>query len=479
MHPGSLRSTVDGKYDIDCALGRGGEGAVYRGRHRLTGALVAVKLMLPGARQTAAACERFLREARLASRVRSEHVVTVHDAGTDPDLGPYLVLEFVEGENLDDRLARGRLDRIEAAACIRDVADGLDEIHHHRIVHRDLKPGNVIVTRRRDGACLFKIADFGIAKELGTSRTTRSVSGTALYMAPEQCVGDRPDVTVDVYALGLLAFEVLTGVAYWDEELGRSKSDGELLAIIAAGPRERASVRATRTGVALPPEFDAFFAAATARDPRQRFQRASEAARAFSAAVGRISAEITGDASDALSVTSPALPARPLPSALRAEAPAPRSRGPLIAGGVLALAVVGGSCLLLAPPRGAVVPSPAPSPAAQTPPPPPEIVASSAAPASSAPREAHVRLQITAHPASARVLVDGAQVPSNPFDGRFPRDGAMHRIQIEASGFQPQSRLVAFERDVELAVTLAPLPRSAAAEKKLGGPKPSPYDPPD
>src|SRR5512138_3020344 len=122
MHAGSLLSTVDGKYDIDCALGQGGEGAVYKGRHRLTGAVVAVKLMLPGARQTAAACDRFLREARLASRVRSEHVVTVHDAGTDVDLGPYLVLEFVEGENLDLRLARGRLDRGEAIACIRDVA---------------------------------------------------------------------------------------------------------------------------------------------------------------------------------------------------------------------------------------------------------------------------------------------------------------------------------------------------------------------
>jgi eukaryotic-like serine/threonine-protein kinase len=218
---------VAGKYELKRVLGTGAMGAVYEGVHVDIGKRLAIKLILPEFCESLEVVARFRREARAASAVESEYIAQIYDFGRDDRLGLYMVIEYLEGEDLEARLARERwISEKDTAAIGMQAARGLSKAHAAGIVHRDLKPANVFLTERDDGSILAKILDFGISKfEPGTSSFAGPVSlaeptltalgttlGTPQYMSPEQCEGKVAlDARTDVWSLAAVLYEMIAG----------------------------------------------------------------------------------------------------------------------------------------------------------------------------------------------------------------------------------------------------------------------------
>ncbi|MEU4719421.1 protein kinase [Nonomuraea dietziae] len=200
---------LDGRYQLDEPIGRGGMGEVWRGHDPRTGRAVAVKILAPQVTQPAAR-ERFAREARAAAQIVHSNVVTVFDTG-EQDGRPYLVMELLTGRSLAEELADGhRYGIAEVCRLMSQAASGLDAAHKAGVIHRDIKPANL--HRTADGT--LKIVDFGIAQVASeTSRLTTvgTVVGTAAYLAPEQINGEAGTAASDLYALGCVAYELLCG----------------------------------------------------------------------------------------------------------------------------------------------------------------------------------------------------------------------------------------------------------------------------
>lgn len=196
------------RYWIEDVIGRGGMGAVYRARDVTLGETIALKLLVAGSDATAAQVARFRQEVRLARRVTHPNVARVYDIGEHAQL-VYLTMELIEGETLRVHLKRhGALPRDRAVGIALALCDGLDAAHAAGVVHRDLKPGNVLLTDR--GRVV--ITDFGIARSVAdSSGFTEGALGTPLYMAPEQLVSGAIDRRTDIYALGLVLYEMLAG----------------------------------------------------------------------------------------------------------------------------------------------------------------------------------------------------------------------------------------------------------------------------
>ena len=209
------------RYQILSLIGEGGMGRVYLAEHVRMGRKSAVKVINPALATTADAISRFNREAANACKINHPNVAQVYDFGEMADGTLYLAMEFIDGETLDSIVAReGSLPPARAGQITKQVADALFAAHHLGIVHRDLKPENVMVARHLDGSDWVKVVDFGIAKTVqrdgmeGGSQTvtTAGVSlGTPEYMSPEQLAGERLDHRTDIYSLGLVLFNMLTG----------------------------------------------------------------------------------------------------------------------------------------------------------------------------------------------------------------------------------------------------------------------------
>lgn len=204
--------TAVGDYDIESMIGAGGFARVYRARHRVVRAPVAIKVITRALALDADASERFVREARAAMRIAHPNVVRILGFGSLPDGRAYQVMELVEGRSLDHRIAERALTIEEALRILEAIALGLHAAHSAGIVHRDLKPANVLIAETG----VPRLADFGIAKALegdDDPRMTRTgvTLGTPAYMSPEQALGRHVGVASDIYAFGVVAFELLSG----------------------------------------------------------------------------------------------------------------------------------------------------------------------------------------------------------------------------------------------------------------------------
>jgi serine/threonine protein kinase len=209
-----LGRNIESKYRIDVKLGAGGMGAVYRATRLLIGDEVAVKI-LHSEQTDPRAAERFRREAQAAARLKHPNAVNIYDFGVTDDGLRYLVMELVEGQSLHRIIKeQGPLTPSASAEIINQVSAALDEAHRHNIIHRDIKPDNIIVNVSATGLRV-KVLDFGIAKlrddAVGNLTQTGSILGTPHYMSPEQCLGEELDGRADIYSLGVVLYEMLTG----------------------------------------------------------------------------------------------------------------------------------------------------------------------------------------------------------------------------------------------------------------------------
>jgi serine/threonine protein kinase len=213
-----IGQTLDGKYRLDALLGQGGMGRVYRAARPLIGDTVALKILSPEQIADNHAVERFRREAQAAARLKHPNAVNIYDFGVSEAGLVYLVMEMVEGQSLRALIKQqGPLTPNAAAEIFKQVCSALDEAHKQQIIHRDIKPDNIIVEANATGLRV-KVLDFGIAKlrDLAPSATnltqTGSIVGTPHYMSPEQCLGEELDHRSDIYSLGVVLYESLTGI---------------------------------------------------------------------------------------------------------------------------------------------------------------------------------------------------------------------------------------------------------------------------
>ncbi|MBI4956833.1 MAG: serine/threonine protein kinase [Myxococcales bacterium] len=272
-------------YRVVGPLAAGAMGAVYVAEQLATKKQRALKVMQPALVEDDKARERFAQEAQIGAGLESEHIVEVIDAGIDAARGtPWLAMELLKGETVAARVAReGPLPVGVVRELFAQLCHALGAAHDRGIVHRDLKPENLFLAApRREGVPFtLKVLDFGIAKMVSEAQTHfTGAIGTPLFMAPEQMVpGRRVAPATDVWALGLIAFRLLTGEHYWRAARHESPTAMMLLNEVANLPLEPASVRARELGAEelVPEGFDAWFARAVTRDLDDRFRDARAA----------------------------------------------------------------------------------------------------------------------------------------------------------------------------------------------------------
>lgn len=268
----SLIGRTLGKYKIVELLGQGGMATVYIGYQQAVDRRVAIKVLPPHPGLDDQFIDRFQIEARTIARLQHPHILPLYDYGSEDDI-LYLAMAYIEGGTLDDRIARGPMTLRSAEKTLREVASAMDYAHRQGVIHRDIKPGNILIDR--EGHAL--LADFGIAKIADSANLTGTgVVGTPAYMAPEQAQGGVVDHRADIYALGVVVYQMITG---------RQPFTGDTpMQVLLKVMQEPAPDILDMTD-GLPPALSEVMHTVLAKDPQERYQSAVEFAEAFSRAI--------------------------------------------------------------------------------------------------------------------------------------------------------------------------------------------------
>ena len=502
MNSGLLQakqSPMLGRYRLLLELGHGGMAHVYLALvSGLAGfsKLVVLKVMRDELREHPASLNMFLGEARLAARMNHANVVQTSEVGEDA--GRYFIcMEYLEGQTLS-RLLKKTIDvalplgaRLEIMC---QMLEGLSYLHGFSdldgtplgLVHRDISPNNVFVTF--EGS--VKVLDFGVAKAAGISHVTEAgtFKGKLGYAAPEQIIG-RSDQRSDVFAAGVLLWEILTY-----RRLTQDRTQTEIVQGRIGGAESELMLE---KGSDAPPQLMAICAKATAKSPDDRYPTASAMREAIRDYVSERSLEFPSNKlRDLLHRTFDAersemrrmIDQRMKQAQLEDEHPSEVSKAPFVPN---AAAVFGGTSsgtnptqavpfgrgkllaaaatvALLAGAAGAFMMRA--SPGSETPTAPAVAVEPSVKSQAGAatPTPALVKLELSAAPASAELVLDGAKLESNPFSGQLPRDAALHRLEVRAPGHKSEARMVRLDQDLTLRVELLvlnTLPATSAAAK--------------
>ncbi len=268
-----MKSELGERYQVEARIGAGGMAEVYRGFDSVLNRTVAIKVLLPQFARDTSFVHRFRREAQAAARLNQPNIVGVYDTGAD-DGTQYIVMEFIEGRTLAEFIGAGRSPTpVQAAEIAQKICDAIAAAHAQGVIHRDIKPGNVMVTR--DGT--VKVMDFGIARMLGpeTAPQTSAVLGTASYLSPEQAQGTPVDARTDIYSLGAVLYELLTG---------RPPFMGDSPVAVAYKQVNETPALPSSLNPAVPAPLDAVVMKALSKNPSNRYQSADE----FSADLARV-----------------------------------------------------------------------------------------------------------------------------------------------------------------------------------------------
>ncbi|HEX4513159.1 MAG TPA: serine/threonine-protein kinase [Polyangiaceae bacterium] len=268
-----------GKYRVERLIGQGGMAAVYLAHHELLQQDVAIKVLLPEVAIRPDMAARFVNEARAAVRLRDEHIAMVMDVGRLEDESAYIVLEYLEGHDLEETLeSDGPLPWQHVVDYVLQALEAVAQAHSLGIVHRDLKPANLFLAKRHNGGTIVKVLDFGISKISNASNdmsvtSTKTMLGSPAFMSPEQLrSAKKVDLRTDIWAVGVIIYHLLTGAFPYEAE-----SVGELFAAVLE--QEPRAIRATRADV--PVELEAAYRRCLSRNVDERFQSVADLAAAL------------------------------------------------------------------------------------------------------------------------------------------------------------------------------------------------------
>jgi serine/threonine-protein kinase len=448
-----------GEYRVQRKIGEGGMGAVYAAIHPVIGKQVAIKVLAPHLAARPDLVNRFIDEARAVNRIGHPNIVDIFAFGWLPGDRHYFIMEYLQGQGLHEWMKKTPLDLGEARRLLGQVCGALEAAHRAGIIHRDLKPDNIWVAQPRHGDSYAKLLDFGIAKLMDETESPRTqtgvIMGTPAYMSPEQCQGVKVDNRADIYAFGVILYQIFAG------RLPFKGAFAELFAQHLNSVPDPPSRHAP-----LPPALDRLILHCLEKSPDLRPGSA--------AALGAEIDDVLGAMIDGRSEPPPPTPTSELPPAQAAPAPAPTPtlspslEMPALSVGVrrariAALATLGCAAALL---LGALVlrkpasePEPGPSKAAE--------------PAATA------RVRVVVQNAdSARVLIDGRVVASGVREADVPNVDAdrPHVLRVEAPGRPAHERrfTVAAGAVVELQVALPAAPEPAPAPAKPPAPSRAP-----
>jgi len=274
--PSLVGHLLESKYLVRELIGRGGMGAVYSAENQRIGKQVAIKMLTRGHDAGSNSMKRFYREARIMGSLGHPNIVEIYDLGALDNGVPFQVMELLEGQTLAARIeVEGGMPIEDAVEIGEQVLSGLEAAHQRGIVHRDLKPDNVFLAQR-EGRTIVKLLDFGISKTIGEETLsltkTGMVVGTPFYLAPEQARGDDVDQRIDVWAMGVLLYEMLTGTTPF-----RAENYNKLIVRILTTRAEPPSTRQPR----LSPELEKVIMTALSHDRDDRYADAGEMLAAF------------------------------------------------------------------------------------------------------------------------------------------------------------------------------------------------------
>ena len=438
-----------GSYLVEAKIGQGGMGAVYKARHVQLGRQAAVKVLLPQYSANPDIVQRFFNEAKAATSIHHLGIVEVYDFGTMPDGVAYIVMELLHGESLASRMRQGLTPRA-ALGFLRLMCGALGAAHERGIVHRDLKPDNVFIIADAEvaGGERVKLLDFGIAKltqgdgEMTSHKTrTGSLIGTPAYMSPEQCRGVTVDFRADIYSLGCMLYEMVTG---------RPPFEGEGVGDILGAHMYHAPVPVTSVVPSIAPAVSQLVTRMLAKQVESRPQSAAAVIAEIDVilAAGVDSLPVaSGAKSMALANTLSAVMARRTPE----PSSSTRGRKLVWAAGVGALAVVGAVAIVNRhedPVPAAIVSiadaSPAPPPDAPSAMPPVDAVTATSI---------HVVLDTTPH--GAHVMLDGNELGITPYTGTLPRDHRALAFILRRPGYKDVRVDASSDDDITRLVKLA------------------------
>ena len=458
--PGDLPEGMEvGEYRVLRKIGEGGMGSVYSAVQPVIGKRVAIKVLAPHIASNPELVRRFVDEARAVNKIGHPNIIDIFSFGWLPDQRHYFAMEFLDGQSLADRLKGGPFQPDEARRLLRQICQALEAAHRQGIVHRDLKPDNIWIVQPQHGDSYAKLLDFGIAKLMGDAdeghRTqTGIVMGTPAYMSPEQCRGVNVEKGTDIYALGMILYEMFAG------RLPFQGSFAELIThhlITVPDPPSRHR--------AVPRALEQLIMRCLDKDPAQRPQTAEALGKALEAALPAAGDHVATAAVVPVVEAPPQQPVAPAPETPKADTLAPppgrtasnltmqpaRSRGPMlwvggvVAGGAIAVAIVLGAR------HGGADKSALVTVADAQPP--------SAAATKPLPGRAHVVVKGTD---VARVLVDGKVVAAGVREARVMdlAPGESHALRVEAVDrvAHDQTFTVAAGAEAELEVSLVAPP---------------------
>jgi serine/threonine-protein kinase len=423
-----MTGRIVANYRLERLLGEGGMGEVYLARHATIGKRVAVKLLHGYLRSDADALARFSQEAKAVNDINHPNIVDIIDFGQIDNL-VYLTMEYLEGEDLHDRLMTTGLSMEASRTVLIQCASALAASHRRGIIHRDIKPENIFICRRRGETIFVKLLDFGIAKltreqDRGVQTLTGELFGTPLYMSPEQAAGARlVDARSDVYSLGVVMYELLTG---------RLPFECQTLSDALLAHATQTALRVTDLNPNVPSDIAAVCERAIEKDPAARFQSMKELHSALtSAAWSRAVTVVVQRTANGASITT------------RRRAP----RRALAGSALLLLALAGAAWVARS----------------RKPPRPPPLAPAVAAPApAAAPRE--VRIAIRSEPPGALVVCDGKALGRSPVALATRAGGPPLQIEVRLRGFERVLRTVEADRDQEVALSLRRLPSGKKAK---------------
>ncbi len=462
--------TLDGRYRIEAVLGEGGMGLVYRARHAMLNKPLAIKVLKPEVSKDTEVMQRFQQEAQSASAIGSQHIIDISDFGALPDGSTYFVMEFLDGTSLTKAIENERPMRTERVIRVaKQICDALGAAHERSIVHRDMKPDNIYLVKRGNDVDFVKVLDFGIAKVGGaSSKLTKAgqVFGTPHYMSPEQCAGANVDQRTDIYALGVILYEMASGRVPFDAD--------NLMGILTKHMYEKPiPPHELPPPIDVPPGLEAVIMKCLEKSTDVRYQSMAEVKADLEAIEGGLTPRAVVDAVDRASMPQRTDGTGRMlnPNAGRmsgiavgaGEAPMapPPSRSvlPFVMGGLALVAVLGAVGGYFAfgrtPPMTVVTPPPTvalPPPTIATLPPPTTLDVPP--PPSTAATPAVAPVHIASTPDGAEVLIDGAHYATTPCDFPRPTGSDIVQLTVRAPGYQDRTIAMTAFGDPSVTVTL-------------------------